>query len=223
MKTKKILSAILAGIMIITSASLLSACGENSSNDSSTSSGADEQSGNENGEAKELKLPISSEEAVDMNYYDFRDLLEEAGFDSDIIEIDTKPLQDIKEKKDKEKEEKIESVTIDGSDTFEKGDKVTPDSKIVIKYHSVKKERIPNEIDQKRAQKDGLSGYNYEDVVTQFETEGFTDVNTRAEVDATKKENTVKEISIQGKNIKDEVTSYYPVYAKVVITYYTKQ
>ena len=37
MKTKKILSAILAGVMIITSASLLSACGENGSNDSSQS------------------------------------------------------------------------------------------------------------------------------------------------------------------------------------------
>ena len=223
MKTKKILSAILAGVMMITSVAMLSACGENSSKDSSASSEADEQSGNENGDAKELILPISSEEAVDMNYYDFKDLLEKAGFVEDVIEIDTKELEDIKEKKDEEKDQKIESVKIGDNDTFEKGDKVTPESKIVIKYHSIKKARIPKEINEKKKKKDGLSEYNYEDVIIQFETEGFTNVNTRVEVDKTKRENTVKEISIDGKNINSKVTSYCPIYSKVVITYYTKQ
>ena len=214
MKTKKILSAILAGVMIITSVSLFAGCKKNDSYKSESSESVEITT-----EApKELTLPVSNDEALKMSKDELYQKFTDAGFKN----AERKGLQDLSSSSDK-LNGVIKGVTVDGKEAFKKGDKAMSNIPIIISYHSVKEISLPFDISMKMHDEDGFSEFNYEDLITQFKKEGFTNISTRTFEDESATENTVKEISVDGKNLKDTYESIFPIDAKVVITYYTKK
>ncbi len=215
MKNQKLIAGILTGILAVSSFTLAGCGGKEESKASSLPSQTEETT-----EApKELELPISSDEALKKGKDELYDMFYDAGFKS----TDTEPLNDLDSSSDKQNDT-ISAVLVNGNETFSKGDKMLSNVKILIRYHCVKEASIPFDIDMAIEYEKGITKeLNYEDVITQFEKEGFNNISTRTAEDNSKTENTVKEISVDGKNLADTFTSYYPIDAKVVITYYTKQ
>lgn len=207
MKIKSVISAVLVCCLIFTFAFSMTACGEKQSKTFSETEKAIEA-------PKELTLPVSSDDAPEMNYEELQGLFREAGFKN----TSTEGLEDLDSSSDK-LNDVIKSVTADGNEAFKKGDKIMSDAKIVIKYHSVKTASLP--IDKYDLEEDDEE-INYEDAVTQFEKEGFTDISTRTVEDDSKTEGSVKDITVDGKSCKSDLMFSAPVDAKIVIVYYTK-
>lgn len=203
MKKQKLTAVILVAAMTFSSAFTLAGCGKEKDDTSSEFEFTTEA-------PKELSIPISSEDALEMNYEELYDLFRDAGFS----EVRYNGLGDLSESSDS-KNETIERITVDGNDTFSEGNKIMSNVEIKISYHSVKEITAP--IDN-----DDIEGKNYEDIITQFETAGFTNVSTREVEDSSKTAGEVKEISINGETDFWSYTSY-PCDSKVVISYYTKQ
>ena len=149
-----------------------------------------------------------------MNYEDLYDTFRNAGFDN----ADYDGLGDLTSSSDK-LNETIKSVTVNGSESFKKGDKMMSDVKILISYHSVKTVYLP--VDKYDLEEDKDAIY-YEDAVTQFKKKGFTDVSTRTTEDASKEEGRVTDIVVNGERIITEYISSAPVDATIVIVYNTK-
>ena len=206
MKKQTLLALLLAGACAFSSFAL-TGCGDKEASAKASSS----ESSEETTEApKELSLPVSSSEVMTMDYENLYDMFREAGFTN----VDYNGMDDLKSSSD-EKNETIAKVTVDGKSTFEQGDSVMSDKEIQIYYHSVKKEWIP------------VSKYDlehedmyYEDVITQIESKGFTNVSTRAVEDASKDEGVTKEIIVNGES---DGSSYAPIDSKIVVVYYTKK
>ena len=208
MKTKAIPSILLAICLAVTSAFALTGCGKEKPAESSSEI-------EETTEApKELTLPVSSDEALKMNYEDLYDTFRNAGFDN----ADYDGLGDLTSSSDK-LNETIKSVTVNGSESFKKGDKMMSDVKILISYHSVKTVYLP--VDKYDLEEDKDAIY-YEDAVTQFKKKGFTDVSTRTTEDASKEEGRVTDIVVNGESMITEYISSAPVDATIVIVYNTK-
>ena len=208
MKTKAIPSILLAICLTVTSAFALTGCGKEKPAESSSEI-------EETTEApKELTLPVSSDEALKMNYEDLYDTFRNAGFDN----ADYDGLGDLTSSSDK-LNETIKSVTVNGSESFKKGDKMMSDVKILISYHSVKTVYLP--VDKFDLEEDKDAIY-YEDAVTQFKKKGFTDVSTRTTEDASKEEGRVTDIVVNGESMITEYISSAPVDATIVIVYNTK-
>lgn len=208
MSKKCIKSLICAAAFMVSAVLPLSGCSENKPETSSSKV-------EETTEApKELTLPISSDEALKKNYEDLYDLFIDAGFKN----ADYDGLGDLNSSSD-ELNEVIESVTVNGKESFQKGDKILSDAKIMISYHSVKTISLP--IDKYDLEKDDDTIY-YEDAVTRFQTEGFKDVSTRPVEDSSQTEGMVTDVMVNGEScISDSVFSA-PVDAKIVIVYCTK-
>lgn len=149
-----------------------------------------------------------------MNYEELFDLFYESGFKK----TETEGLEDLDSSDDKSNEV-IKSVTANGKESFKKGDKMMSDAKIMIKYHSVKTGSLP--IDKYDLEEDD-DEINYEDAITQFEKEGFTNISTRAVEDSSKTEGVVKDITVDGKSSISDLMFSAPIDAKIVIVYYTK-
>ncbi|SCX32776.1 hypothetical protein SAMN02910436_02852 [Ruminococcaceae bacterium P7] len=208
MKTKAIPSILLAICLAVTSAFALTGCGKEKPAESSSEI-------EETTEApKELTLPVSSDEALKMNYEDLYDTFRNAGFDN----ADYDGLGDLASSSDK-LNETIKSVTVNGSESFKKGDKMMSDVKILISYHSVKTVYLPVDKYDLKEDKDAIY---YEDAVTQFKKKGFTDVSTRMTEDASKEEGRVTDIVVNGESMITEYISSAPVDATIVIVYNTK-
>ena len=194
MKKQTLLALLLAGACAFSSFAL-TGCGDKEASAKASSS----ESSEETTEApKELSLPVSSSEVMTMDYENLYDMFRKAGFTN----VHYNGMDDLKSSSD-EKNETIAKVTVDGKSTFEQGDSVMSDKEIQIYYHSVKKESIP------------VSKYDlehedmyYEDVITQIESKGFTNVSTRAVEDASKDEGVTKEIIVNGKS---DGSSYAPI------------
>ena len=80
--------------------------------------------------------PVSYEEIDKQNYLDVQKQFQEAGF----INISVQPIYDVVLgwfASDSE----IESITIKGEDEFYKGEDFRPDDAVVIKYHTIKKNK----------------------------------------------------------------------------------
>lgn len=211
MKKTKILTLLLAGTLTF-SALAFTGCGEKEENHKESSVTEAE----ETTEApKELELPISSDEALKMNYDELQRLFVDAGFKETSVE----ELNDLDSADDKQNGV-IKTVMVDGHESFNKGDKMMSDVKIFIRYHSVKYGHIP--VDKYDFEDDDPE-LNYEDVITQFEKEGFTNITTRAFEDSTKTEGTVKDISVDGESCITDYIGVATVDAKIVITYYTNK
>lgn len=83
--------------------------------------------------ASKIKSPITSTEALNLDYEELEQKLRNAGFDN----IKLYPIEDVKIGVFT-KEGEIESVTIDGQSSFKKSSIFKADSEIVIKYHAKK-------------------------------------------------------------------------------------
>lgn len=211
MKIKSITSALLAGLLAVASMLFFTGCGETQSKTGSPKA-------EETTEApKELSLPVSTEEALKMDPEKLQSMFWDAGF----TEIEEHGLEDLESSSDKQNNV-LSGITVGGKTSFKKGDTALSNAAIEIQYHSVKKADIPLDIYYVMNDKDGLSKFNYEDVITQFEVEGFKNISARAAEDETKTEGATKEITVNGVNLNDTIVSDYPIDAKVVITYYTK-
>lgn len=210
---KKLITGALAVIMAGTSSFALTSCSggadDSQSGYSETSETVEEVTETET-EAPKIAIPVSRKKALKMNYEKLKEKFQDAGF----TEVAYEALEDLKSSKSK-KNEKVAALSIDGKKKFKKGKKISADTEIEIKYHSVKEAYPP--VDNSDLEYDEL---DCEDVVTQYEKEGFNNIKTKKVVDNSKPEGTVKKISIDGE------TDYFtdcPVDSKVVITYYTKK
>lgn len=204
MKNKRFVALLLSGAIIFSSAALLGGCGKNT--DSKKKETVTEEATKA---PEELSFPYSGKEMIGMDYDDLYNGLAEAGF----TDVSSDALDDLTSSKDR-KNETVKKVTIDGKENFKKGDSVMSDASITISYHSVKDLYPP--VDNEDIKDKEM---DYEDVVTQYEKEGFTNITTKPVVDSSKPEGTVKKISIDGET---DYLIIYPADAKVVISYYTK-
>lgn len=82
---------------------------------------------------KELTLPISSDEALKMNFESLYQMFYDAGFK----QTEYKGLNDLSSSTDK-LNGSVTSVSADGKTTFKKGDKAMSNIQIIINYHCVK-------------------------------------------------------------------------------------
>lgn len=197
-KKKRIIAVILAVFM---SASVLTACG--GKNESSYTFTEEHTTA-----PTEVKIPLSDKECK--GYYgDIREEFEKAGFANIICE----DLNDLLSK-DGKKEEQVAEVTVDGKKSFKKGAKLMSDKKVVIKYHSMKTASMPFDADE-------AEGQDCEDIITQLENSGFTNIQKKSIENSSKEQDTVKSVSVDGKTDYKSY-DYFNIGAKIVVTYYTK-
>ena len=148
------------------------------------------------------------------NYKDVLNTLKDWGF-TNIIEA---PLYDIYWGWTESGE--VESVTINGIDTYKRGDIFKKDAEVIITYHlgindDPSKIKIPYDGDTS-------DGVNYEVVEKAFKDAGFTNVSTYPRIEADiwgYEEYTVANIYINGNTPSDKINTYSPD-AEVRIDYY---
>ena len=106
-----------------------------SDNQKNSSSKSKSESTSETKDDGKIKTPLSSDDCEDENYKDIKKKFEKAGFTN------------IKTKKDEDliigllsSENDVESISVDGKTSFEKGAKFDKDVKIVITYHAYPEE-----------------------------------------------------------------------------------
>ena len=83
-----------------------------------------------------ISSPASSNEIKKQNYHEVQAQFKEAGF----VNISVEPIYDVVLGwfvSDGE----IESITVNGEDEFYKGEEFRPDDAVVIKYHTLKKNK----------------------------------------------------------------------------------
>jgi DNA-directed RNA polymerase subunit RPC12/RpoP len=114
----------------------------------------------------EVFCPISSNEWDGLKYLELVSQFKDAGFTN----IKTEAMDDLLNA-DMDKEYIIASISIDGTDEFSKESVYSPDTEVMITYHSA------NEIASPLSSEDILYD-NYETIVKQFEDAGFTNVQT---------------------------------------------
>lgn len=117
-------------LIILTICFCLSACGD-----------SDKQS-KEISQDKEIKATKSAEEYLGLNFYDVMSELEGAGF----TEIETEVIKDMDVSSTME-DGYVESVTIDGSSSFDKNTAFASGSKVIISYHTLKECKVKIHID----------------------------------------------------------------------------
>lgn len=210
---RKILISTLVIMLICTSVFSLVSCSCGGTESSTSSEQVIDDESETEKPPTQIVIPISRKAALKMDYEDLYDTLTEAGFTN----VDSEGLEDLTSSKDKDNNT-VSEITIDNKKQFKKGKKVLSNTDIFIQYHSVEEADVPvDEYDYD----DEDEELDYEDVLTQFEEAGFTNIKTKAFVGNDKPEGCVKKISINGKT---EYLDYsYPIDAKVVITYYTKK
>lgn len=112
----------------------------------------------------------------------------------------------------------VKSVTIDGAGMFQKGDKYTPRTSIVISYYDIPENMVVLPFDAK-----SLQGGQYQNAVDRFTAIGVTDIElipvtdnlTSRDIDGR-----VKEVLVDGQKI-FSVGQAYPLASKVKIYYYS--
>ena len=166
----------------------------------------------ENGLIKDIEIPKSSSECVNDSYNNIYDVFHNAGF----INIEYEPAHDLLYS-DINKENKVISVSIDGNDDFQKGDVISSDKVVSIKYHSANMIKPP-------VSSDSLSGMNYEEVKQQFIDAGFTNVEEQSVEDLITgwiiEDGEIDEIVIDDKTSFSKSDSFYAD-SSIIIKYHT--
>lgn len=124
------------------------------------------------------------------------------------------------------KENTVKNIAIDENDKFKKGEYFNSDAKIIIIYHIFKPDVSETLKEGEVLVPEGhgkYEGKEYNEVVNAFYSFGFTDIETIPEADLSRgilaKENTVKEVSINGET-KFKASAVFTEDAKVIITYH---
>lgn len=155
-------------------------------------------------------------EYKEKQYSEIEILLKDMGFSS----VECIALDDLSRKEEK-KRGMVESVQVNGQELSDL-DEINLSSTAVIRYHSMKKAGA-NEVYITFAAKD-LSGKDYKDVMQILSEMGFTNISAVALEDLSigwfSKENTVKEVSIDG-DTKFATGDIFNKVAKVTVSYHS--
>ena len=159
-----------------------------------------------------VEIGISSEDVAGMNYEEVESLLEGSGFNY----VYAYSWADL-DYSDKDDENKVIEVSIDGNTQFSSTDRYPNYSHVEIVYHTLKEASTP--VSAKDAK-----GMDYKELVGLYKDAGFVNVSYEKEADLITgwitKENSVKSISIDGDSDFSEDVSYR-IDAEIVITYHT--
>lgn len=153
----------------------------------------------------EVEIKTDKSEFTYKNYKDVIKKLEELGF-TNIVE---KPMYDIVLGWTEEGE--VDNVTIDGSDSYKRGDVFKKDCEVVVSYH-LKESSDPSKI-KAPYDTDKAKGVNYKDVVKAFKKAGFTNIKTEKRFEADffgYEEDTVANIYINNNSFDMEESSFSP-------------
>ena len=147
-----------------------------------------------------------------MNYEEVESLLEGSGFN--YVYAYSRADLDYSDKND---ENKVIEVSIDGNTQFSSTDRYPNYSHVEIVYHTLKEASTP--VSAKDAK-----GMDYKELAGLYKDAGFVNVSYEKEADLITgwitKENSVKSISIDGDSDFSEDVSYR-IDAEIVITYHT--
>ena len=139
---------------------------------------------------RSIQVGVSTEELLSQNYENAVSILEKAGF----TDISTTPEYDISIE-DIDIEGTVQSVSIDGQDSFSEDTRFQYDAPVIVSYHKIKDIYIP--LSAKEARK-----LNYEDLVNQLRDAGFVSITLEPKYDLIKgwlrKEGQVESVTING-------------------------
>ena len=156
-------------------------------------------------------MGVSAEDLLGQNYEDAVSVLEKAGF----TDVSTSPKYDIGIE-DIIIENTVESVTIDGQDSFNKDNRFQFDAPVRVSYHKIKDINIP--ISAKESKK-----LQYDDLVNQLKDAGFVNITLEPKYDLIKgwlkKEGRVESVTVNGDSSFKANTSYRPD-AEIIIVYH---
>ena len=164
-------------------------------------------------EAPPIEIILNDIVFQDTKYYDVYRTFEKNGFTN----ISTRPLDDLSSAQ-KEKDDVVEYITIDGKQDFKNGDRFMSNVEVLIYYHNIDMLFAPFSSDE--LSKDEL----FENVKQQFEKAGFTNVSCVPIDDLIlgfiTKDGQIENVSINGvTEFKD--FDMFPFDAEVIIEYHT--
>ena len=161
---------------------------------------------------KMIPMAHYSENLLRMDYERVIMLLNEAGFTN----VQAECTRDL-DYENIDKENEVYQVYILGKNSFEATDKYPYDTRITVKYHGVKLISAP------RPSKE-MKGANYEDIVAEFESAGFANIQLVVKYDIITgwltDDGEVESVTINGEKKFTEESEFRPD-AEIVITYHT--
>ena len=162
---------------------------------------------------KTTEISLSKTEFIGLEYHDVYNQLEENGFTN----INTEALDDLTSA-EKDKDNIVEKVTIDGNETYKVGTTYMSDVIIKIYYHNIKTVYAPFAADE--IPEDEL----YESVKKQFEDAGFTNIKGEPIEDLIfgwlTKDGQIESVTINGNKNFDDFESF-AFDTDVIIKYHT--
>lgn len=165
-------------------------------------------------EKDEIKIEYNSSSLIEKTYESSKEKLERSGFTNIVL----KPKYDLTIR-NKEQNNLVYKIEIDGKNEFEKGDVFNKNTKITIKYHTFQ-ENNPKKIKPPYTTKESLKK-DKDELIKKFEEAGFTNINTEKEFVATWSDHKTGEVynaTINNEEIVDK--SAYDKDSYVLIKYY---
>ena len=160
-----------------------------------------------------IEVLLSTSEFSGLTYYDVCELLKKDGF----TKISVEPLNDLTSV-DKDKDNMVENIIIDGGDIYEAGATYMSDVEIKIFYHNIKMVYVPfssKEIPKEKP---------FDSIKQQFDDAGFTNVKGEAIEDLIfgwlTKDGEIETILIGGKESFDAYDTF-AFDTQVIIKYHT--
>lgn len=161
---------------------------------------------------KMIPISLDSESLAGMDYEKVIILLNEAGFTN----VDTECTMDL-DYENLWKENQVYQVYVNEKNSFEATDKFPYDADITVKYHGAKAISVP------RSSKE-MKGANYENVVDEFKSAGFANIELVIKYDIITgwltDDGEVESVVINGEKKFSAEAQFRPD-AKIVITYHT--
>ena len=161
---------------------------------------------------KLIAVGVSSDELKGLHFEEVERMMETVGF----LSVELYALDDLKIE-EKNQEELVEEVVIDGIKNFEETQKFSYEDEVVIRYHTIEEIYVP--ISSKDA-----NGENYKEILKKFKDVGFVNVKTKPIYDLVtgwiKGDGEVEELSIDGDKDISTYSSFRPD-AEVIIEYHT--
>lgn len=155
---------------------------------------------------------FDSESVIGMDYKEVVDLFINSGFEN----IETIPNKDLSYSQ-REFEDKVKRVTINGKNSFKSSSKHLSEAKVQIYYHAIMDIKVP--ISNKEAKK-----LNYTELEEKFKDAGFVNVKTVPEYDLVtgwiNKDGSIAAVTINNDEKFDNSSTYRPD-VEVIITYHT--
>ena len=113
-----------------------------------------------------IRIGFDEEDLINRSYTSVESMLKKAGFTDVELEVSRTLTNETSSKRDK-----VKSVVISGNSLYEKGDKFDEDVSIVITYYDFPENTVFLTFSVGK-----LKGQNYEDIVSDFEEAGFTNI-----------------------------------------------